>query len=250
MKVLLIIPAYNEAANLPSLIEEVRAVVPDDYDILVVNDGSYDNTSSTARELGALLVDLPVNLGIGGAVQTGYMYAYYNLYDIAVQMDGDGQHDPIYLEALIKPISDGIADMVIGSRFINNNGFQSTFLRRVGKGFFTLLISVLTGKQFTDPTSGFRACNKDVISHFASYYPSDYPEPESLVTMVMNGYRLMEIPVVMRERAAGRSSIRRLNGIYYMIKVTLAIMIEMIKNHTKERYTYDGTKVANISDRY
>lgn len=250
MKVLLIIPAYNEAANLPALIGQVRELAPDYCDILVINDGSYDNTASTARELGAFLIDLPVNLGIGGAVQTGYKYAYYNLYDIAVQMDGDGQHDPRYLEALIQPIADGTADMVIGSRFISNDGFQSTFLRRMGIKFFTLLILLLTGKKFTDPTSGFRACNQAVISHFAGYYPSDYPEPESLVTMIMNGYRLMEIPVVMRERAAGRSSIRLFKGAYYMIKVTLAILIEMIKNHKKERYTYDGTKVANISDRY
>lgn len=250
MKVLLIIPAYNEAANLPALIGQVRALAQTDYDILIINDGSHDNTASTARELGAILVDLPVNLGIGGAVQTGYIYAYYNMYDVAVQMDGDGQHDPRYLEALIQPIADGAADMVIGSRFIKKDGFQSTFLRRMGIKFFTLLIAMLTGKKFTDPTSGFRACSQAVISHFAGYYPSDYPEPESLVTMVMHGYRLVEVPVIMRERAAGRSSIHLVKGIYYMIKVTLAILVEMIKNHDKERYTYDGTKVSSISDRY
>ena len=249
MRVLLIIPAYNEATNLPALIARVRAVASDDYDIVVINDGSNDNTASLARELGIAVIDLSVNLGIGGAMQTGYLYAYYHLYDIAVQMDGDGQHDPCYLAALIEPVAKGEADMAIGSRFIEGDGFQSTLVRRFGIRFFRVLISMLTGRKFTDPTSGFRACNKAVIAYFARYYPCDYPEPESLVTLSMKGFKLMEIPVVMHEREGGSSSIKSLKSIYYMVKVTLAIVVEMIKNHQIERYTYDGTKITVISDR-
>jgi len=221
-----------------------------DYDVIVINDASDDNTSLIVKAAGFPVIDLSANLGIGGAMQTGYLYACNQDYDIAVQLDGDGQHDPLYIEKIIAPIINGEADMVIGSRFIAHDGFQSTMLRRLGIGFFRKFISLLTGAKFTDPTSGFRACNKLIIAHFARYYPFDYPEPETLVTMRRNGYRLLEIPVMMYERMGGSSSIQSLKTLYYMIKVTMAIMIEMIKNHDIEGDTYDRNKTTVVSDSY
>lgn len=218
--------------------------------MIVINDASDDNTSLIVKAAGFPVIDLSANLGIGGAMQTGYLYACNQDYDIAVQLDGDGQHDPLYIEKIIAPIINGEADMVIGSRFIAHDGFQSTMLRRLGIGFFRKFISLLTGAKFTDPTSGFRACNKLIIAHFARYYPFDYPEPETLVTMRRNGYRLLEIPVMMYERMGGSSSIQSLKTLYYMIKVTMAIMIEMIKNHDIEGDTYDRNKTTVVSDGY
>lgn len=216
--------------------------------MVVINDASDDNTSSIVKAAGFSVIDLSSNLGIGGAMQTGYLYAYNHDYDIAVQLDGDGQHDPIYIERLVAPIIQDEADMVIGSRFIEYDGFQSTRLRRMGIEFFKSIISLLTGEKFTDPTSGFRACNKVIIEHFAHYYPFDYPEPETLVMMLRAGYRLLEIPVIMRERAGGHSSIQSLKSLYYMIKVTMAIMIEMIKSHDVKEYENDRNETTVFSD--
>ena len=195
MRVLIIIPAFNEAQNISKLLNNISSLETN-YDVLVINDASQDNTSFIAKDLGFTVADLPINLGIGGAMQTGYLYAYYNSYDIAVQVDGDGQHDPQYIEKLISPIINKKADMVIGSRFIDRAGFQSSFVRRLGIVFFQKLIYILTGKKFTDPTSGFRACNKAIIAHFARYYPFDYPEPETLVAMNRQGFKLVEVPVI------------------------------------------------------
>lgn len=217
---------------------------------MVINDASDDNTSSIVKAAGFPSINLSANLGIGGAMQTGYLYAYNHDYEIAVQLDGDGQHDPIYIDKIIAPIINNEADMVIGSRFIEYDGFQSTRLRRLGIGFFRKFISLLTGAKFTDPTSGFRACNKLIIAHFARYYPFDYPEPETLVMMRRNGYRLVEIPVMMHERAGGRSSIQSLKTLYYMIKVTMAIMIEMIKSPDIEEDIHDRNKTTVVSDNY
>ena len=247
MKTLVIIPAYNESKNIERLLTTIRTLGKE-FDVVVINDASIDNTSYLAKKTGFQVIDLPANLGIGGAMQTGYLYAYYNLYDIAVQLDGDGQHDPREIDKIIAPLIAGEADMVIGSRFIENHGFQSTFMRRFGIRFFKGLIRFLTGQKFTDPTSGFRACNKAIIAHFAMYYPFDYPEPETLVTMSRKGYKLIEIPVVMYERESGHSSIQSLKQVYYMVKVTLAILIEMLKNYKLVRYTYDGDKAAAFSD--
>lgn len=231
-KVLVIIPAFNEAANIVRTVSEVRAVVMADALIipLVVDDGSSDNTAGLARQAGARIVSLPFNLGIGGAVQAGYRYAESHGFDIAVQVDGDGQHDVSYLDRLLSPLMKGVADMVVGTRFLSSQaGFQSTALRRVGIRFFTGLIRLSTGLTATDPTSGFRACGHRLICIFASYYPSDFPEPEALVVARRLGARIIDVPVVMRPRIAGKSSIGKLKSPYYMLKVTTAILLHLLK---------------------
>lgn len=225
-KVLLIIPAYNEEKNLQSLIDRIRST-SDDYDVAIINDCSKDNTSSKCRENNITVIDLPVNLGIGGAVQTGYKYAYYNNYDIAVQVDGDGQHDPKYIKDVVKGVNEG-NNFCIGSRFIDKEGFQSTFMRRIGIKYFTMIIKLVTGLKITDPTSGFRACDRNVMRYFVEYYPQDYPEPETLVLLRKQNYKIKEVPVIMNERIGGKSSINKLKSIYYMIKVTMAILISAI----------------------
>lgn len=235
MKVLGIIPAYNEEGNIEELITKFRQIeVGVDIDLIVINDKSTDNTLNILEKLQVNYIDLPCNLGIGGAVQTGYSYGLKHGYDIAVQIDGDGQHDPMYILNLIKPIIQNEADMVIGSRYINNEGFQSTILRRIGIKYFSSLIKLLTNTKITDPTSGFRACNSKVMAYFAEYYPVDYPEPESTTALLRQRYRVIEIPVIMKERKFGLSSINLIKSIYYMVKVTLAILIEIIRNNGEE----------------
>lgn len=224
MKKLVIIPAFNESGSIEKTISDIVNNAPD-FDYLVVNDCSTDNTLEILKNNKYEHISLPVNLGIGGAVQTGYMYAYNNDYDIAVQFDGDGQHNASYLDDMVKKLEETDGDMVIGSRFIEHEGFQSSGVRRVGIKFFTGLIKLLTGKKITDPTSGFRMVNRRLISLFAKDYPKDYPEPESEVTIISKGYKVEEIPVVMNEREEGVSSISMINGVYYMIKVSIAILI-------------------------
>lgn len=225
MKKLVIIPAYNESASILSTITDIKENAPD-FDYVVINDRSKDNTYELCIGNDMDVINLPLNMGIGGAVQTGYWYALENDYDIAVQFDGDGQHDANYLNDMALKLVDDDLDMVIGSRFITNEGFQSSLIRRLGIKYFTLLIKLLTKKKITDPTSGFRMCNKKVIKMFANSYPKDYPEPETSVAVLRNGYKLEEIPVIMRARTEGVSSISPKKSIYYMFKVTLAILIE------------------------
>jgi len=228
-KVLIIIPAYNEAKSLPNLIKNIKYDAPD-CDVLVVNDCSSDNTAEVCNKLGVNVINLPTNLGIGGAVQTGYKYAYLNNYDIAIQVDGDGQHNPIYISKLIEEVKKG-ANMCIGTRFINKEGFQSTFARRIGIYYFTYLIKLLTKETITDPTSGFRASDKKTIELFSKYYPVDYPEPETVVLIKKNRLKVVEVPVIMNERQEGISSINAVKSVYYMIKVSLAILITAISTH-------------------
>jgi glycosyltransferase involved in cell wall biosynthesis len=230
MKILIIIPAYNEGENIRKLIMELQKCNEIGYDILVINDGSKDETVKICHEEGIDVIDLPCNLGIGGAVQTGYLYAAKNDYDIAIQVDGDGQHDPEYIFTLIEPIKNGEADLVVGSRYINGIGFQSTRLRRMGIKFFTALIWLLTRQWFTDPTSGFRAGNRKVIQFLAQNYPRDYPEPESLVFLKRYSCTVSEVPVSMKSRCNGHSSINLVQSVYYMIKVTMAILIDISRN--------------------
>ena len=228
MKVLIIIPAFNEEQNLIKLIDNIKACCPF-YDILVVNDCSTDNTRLLTFKPPVYKVDLGSNLGIGGAVQTGYKFAYYNDYDVAIQVDGDGQHNPKYIKDLIKEINRG-ENMCLGSRFIDKAGFQSTFARRIGIVYFSNLIHLVSKRRITDPTSGFRACDKSVIKMFASRYPTDYPEPETLVSLAKSKLRIKEIPVVMNERESGVSSINLIKSIYYMIKVSIAICFTSVPN--------------------
>lgn len=228
MKKLIIIPAYNEEANIVKTVESIeRDAVGFDY--IVINDCSTDRTKEICEEHGFHYVDLPINLGIGGAVQTGYKYAWENGYDMAVQVDGDGQHDPEFLELMAEYLETHQVDMVIGSRFIEKQGFQSSGLRRVGIRFFSGLIRVMTGKAITDPTSGLRMAGRNVIELFSKDYPRDYPEPESVVAILRKGLKVAEVPVIMREREGGVSSISMKKSVYYMVKVTLAILIERIR---------------------
>jgi glycosyltransferase involved in cell wall biosynthesis len=228
MKKLIIIPAYNESANIKETVENIIKTVSD-FDYVVINDHSKDNTLSILKENHFNYVDLPVNLGIGGAVQTGYRYALENGYDEAVQVDADGQHDVSFLRNLVNKMDQENADMVIGSRFIDKEGFQSTFMRRVGIAYFTRMIRHITGQTVTDPTSGFRLANRKVIELFARTYPRDYPEPESIVYLLKRKMKIVEEPVQMKERQGGVSSIQMSSSVYYMIKVTMAILIESIR---------------------
>lgn len=224
MKKLVIIPAYNEESNIVSVCNDIMTNAPE-FDFIVINDCSKDHTSEICKKNTIQCLNLPLNLGIGGAVQAGYLYAQRNEYDIVVQFDGDGQHRAEYLNKMADILIEESADMVIGSRFITYEGFQSSFLRRLGIQHFTRLIKILTGKKITDPTSGMRMVNKDVVKKFAESYPKDYPEPESVVSLLTMGGKVIEIPVVMNERTEGVSSISLYKSIYYMIKVTLAVLI-------------------------
>jgi len=227
-KKLVIIPAFNESESIKDTVWEIISKAPD-FDYVVVNDCSTDNTLQILIDEGFNYLDLPVNLGIGGAVQAGYRYAEENGYDIAVQVDGDGQHDPEYLGKMAEELEKSEADMIIGSRFIEKEGFQSSALRRVGIKYFTGLIKLVTGKTVTDPTSGLRMIGRNVIEEFADKYPRDYPEPESVVAILKHRRKVVEIPVKMRERQGGTSSIHMWKSVYYMIKVTIAILIERVR---------------------
>ena len=227
MKTLIIIPCYNEQDSIVSVIGNLKNNAPE-VDYLIINDCSGDNTENILKENGFKYLNNPINLGIGGGVQAGYLYAKQNGYDIAVQMDGDGQHDPAYLKNLIAPVADGRFDMTIGSRFIENEGFQTSFMRRFGINIISAFILVLTGKRVKDTTSGFRACNRKLIEFFAENYADDYPEPEAIMACIVNGFSVGEVAVVMNERQGGVSSIRSLKSAYYMIKVCLALVVGRI----------------------
>lgn len=227
MKILVIIPAYNEEKNIENVIKNLNKNYPQ-YDYVIINDCSKDNTKKILEKNNYNYIDLPVNLGIGGGVQTGYMYALDNNYDIAIQMDGDGQHDPKFISEVIKPIENGQADIVIGSRFIDKKGFQSTFMRRIGIHILSRIIKLVTGITVKDVTSGYRAVNKKFISVYAKQYAQDYPEPEAIVNAAMHNAVIKECPVIMYERLNGNSSISFFKSIYYMIKVTLSILLYRI----------------------
>lgn len=222
--VLIIIPAYNEAENIERVVDNIVQNFPQ-YDYVVINDGSSDSTRDICHKRGYQYLNLSINLGIGGAVQTGYKYAKDKGYDIAVQIDGDGQHDISYLANLLPFLRNGEADIVIGSRFIDKEGFQSSAARRTGIKILSTLIFLCTGCKVKDVTSGFRAVNKKFIDIYSSNYPTDYPEPEAIVAAVMHGGKIKEQPVIMREREKGTSSINLAKSVYYMIKVTLAILV-------------------------
>ncbi|ERI93999.1 glycosyltransferase, group 2 family protein [Clostridiales bacterium oral taxon 876 str. F0540] len=224
MKVLVIIPAYNEEATIHTVVTNIYNCNLG-VDVLVVNDGSSDNTYKKASQAGAKVINLTRNVGIGGAVQTGYLYALYNNYDIAVQIDGDGQHDPSYLPQLIQPIIDNTADMTIGSRFVDKSNYVPSLFRSIGIRYFSKLVSLIIHQPIFDTTSGYRAVNKKTIKLFSDYYPSDYPEVETIVSSSSQGIRLKEIPVEMKYRQGGKSSITPIKSAYYMIKVTLSIIL-------------------------
>ncbi|MCD4780405.1 MAG: glycosyltransferase family 2 protein [Candidatus Omnitrophica bacterium] len=228
-KILIVVPAYNEETNIRNVIQEIRS-----YDksltVLVVNDGSKDATSRMAQEAGAEVLNLPYNLGIGGAVQMGFIYALKNDFDFVVQVDGDGQHDITFMENIMEPLLNENIDMAIGSRFLPPYvGYRSSFVRRFGIHFFAFLISRLTQYTVTDPTSGFRAFNRKMIRIFAKYYPQDFPEPEAIAVAARYKSFVKEVPVRMRRRENGHSSIRYLRTLYYMVKVTFALFLDKLK---------------------
>lgn len=240
-KILLIVPAFNEYKNLPNLVANINNTKFSNnikVDILIVNDFSTDNTEELLKTMKNIyFVNLPCNLGIGGAVQTGYKYAQKHNYDYAIQIDGDGQHNPEYINTLYEEIKKE-KNFVIGSRFIEKEGFQSSGLRRMGINFFQYLIKLLTSKKITDATSGFRIADKKVISLFASSYPTDFPEPETIIQLLSLGLNVSEVAVVMNERQHGVSSINLPKSIYYMVKVTLAILFSKI-NNKKEQVSFE-----------
>ncbi len=227
-KKLIIIPAYNESACIEKTVQDIIEHAKG-FDYVVINDCSTDDTRKICEKNGFNLINLPVNLGIGGAVQTGYLYGYRNGYDMAVQVDGDGQHDPAFLNTMAEYLEKENLDMVIGSRFIEKKGFQSSGMRRLGIRYFSILIKLLTGTVITDPTSGLRLVNRKVMKEFSENYPKDYPEPETVVAILCRNCRVKEIPVIMRKRMGGVSSISMKKSVYYMVKVTLAILFEKIR---------------------
>ncbi|HET7572842.1 MAG TPA: glycosyltransferase family 2 protein [Gaiellaceae bacterium] len=224
-----IVPALNEEATLPRVLAELRAFDPG-LDVVVVDDGSVDRTAGVAAAHGARVLRLPFNLGIGGAVQTGFRFAFEHGYDLAVRVDGDGQHDPAQLGAVLAPVLRGEADIAVGSRFAAaGDGYRSSRSRRVGIRILAAVVSRMVGQRVTDTTSGFQALNRAGIALFARDYPHDYPEVEATVMVFRHRLRLAEVPVTMRERGGGRSSITALRSIYYMVKVLLALFVGLFR---------------------
>ena len=227
-RILVILPAYNEEASISQILEQVRKVLPE-ADLLVVNDCSLDKTSEIARKAGATVLDLPVNLGIGGAMQTGYRFAVDKGYDFAIQVDADGQHDPEEIPHILNPVVEERADIVIGSRYLSKTDYRSPVMRRIGSRAFSWAVSSIVGKHITDTTSGFRAANQRVIRFYADRYPQDYPEVEAVIMLHRVGFSILEVPVLMKPRIGGNSSISPLRAVYYMIKVPLAIFIGLFR---------------------
>jgi glycosyltransferase involved in cell wall biosynthesis len=225
-----IVPAFNEQESVTQVIAEIRAFDPD-FEIVVVDDGSTDGTAAAAAGLGAHVVQLPFNLGIGGAVQTGFRYAFENGFALAVRVDGDGQHDPAQLGALLAPVIADEADIVVGSRFATDGGYRSSRSRRIGISILAMTLSAIVGRRVTDPTSGFQALNRRAIALFAADYPHDYPEVEAALMVHKHQLRMAEVPVQMRERAAGRSSIGAVSSVYYMVKVLLALFVGLFRRN-------------------
>lgn len=227
-RTLIIIPAFNEEASLPGVIQDLRTNFPEG-DILVVDDGSRDRTAAIAAAAGVRVARLPFNLGIGGAVQTGYRLAQKEQYDVAVQFDGDGQHVAAEIRGLLDALARGGGDIVVGSRFLAPGDYRPSFFRRIGIWIFSRVLSSIIGMPVTDTTSGFRAANRRVIAQFSRVYPEDYPEVESLVVLHRAGLRIAEVPVRMRDRTGGRSSITPVRSAYYMVKVLLAVFVDLLK---------------------
>jgi glycosyltransferase involved in cell wall biosynthesis len=225
-----IVPAHNEQDCVGAVVAEIRAFDPE-MEIVVVDDGSGDRTAAVARAAGARVVRLPFNLGIGGAVQTGFRYAFEHGFQLAVRLDGDGQHDPAELPMLLEPVLAGRADIAVGSRFAGADAYRPSFARRLGIRLFARLVSLLVRRRVTDTTSGFQAVNRRAIALFAADYPHDYPEVEAVVMVFKHRLRLEEVPVRMRERAGGQSSITAAHSVYYMLKVTLALSVALFRRN-------------------
>jgi hypothetical protein len=228
-----IVPAFNEAGAIGRVVDEIRAF-DDRIDVVVVDDASTDETAAIAAAHGATVLRLPFNVGIGGAVQTGFKYALAGDYDLALRLDGDGQHDPAELPKLVDPIERGEADLVIGSRFVDESGtYRPPFARRMGIRVFARLVSLLGGQRVTDTTSGFIALDRVGIELFAREYPHDYPEVEATLVALRSGLRLAQVQVEMRERETGTSSITFVRSVYYVVKVTLALLVASLRRYPR-----------------
>jgi len=228
VKRIAIVPAFNEERNVGRVLDELRAIDPG-LAVVVVSDGSTDRTAEVASARGAYVIRLPFNLGIGGAVQTGFRYAWEEGYELAVRLDGDGQHDPGELGVLVAPIVAGEADLAVGSRFVAGGGYRSSAARRIGIRVLARVVSLIARQRLTDTTSGFQACNRRAISLYAADLPHDYPEVEGMVMAIKHRIRLVEVPVTMREREHGSSSIGTLGSIYYMVKILLALFVDLFR---------------------
>lgn len=228
MKVLAIVPAFNESESVGEVVRELRE--GGECDVLVVNDGSTDDTSRVAREAGARVLDLAINLGIGGAVQAGYLFARRNGYDVAIQVDGDGQHLASEIPLLLEPLRSGEVDLVLGSRYVERTDYHSPVARRAGMILFSAVVTAATGQRFQDTTSGFRAAGRGVIEYLSEFYPQDYPEVEALVLLKRAGFSIREVACRFRDRTGGQSSITVTRSAYYVVKVLLAIAIGLFRS--------------------
>jgi glycosyltransferase involved in cell wall biosynthesis len=230
----IIIPAYNEAGRVGLTIADIRKF--SNADIIVVSDGSTDNTVNEASEAGATVVELPFNLGYGAALQTGYKYALTKDYEFAVQMDADGQHDPSAIQSLIEPVLKDEVDITIGSRFLRRGNYKAPFIRRIGMSFFAFIASIFTGKRVTDPTSGFQALNRKVMEFYASdAYPVDYPDADVIIMLQRRGIRFSEIPVAMK-RSVGKISMHSgIKPFYYIFKMLLSILVTLLRRRGEGR---------------
>ncbi|RJP15669.1 MAG: glycosyltransferase family 2 protein [Candidatus Abyssobacteria bacterium SURF_5] len=233
-KILILIPAYNEAQNIGGVIDEIHREVsglPYAFDVLVVDDGSSDNTAAIASASGAEAIRLPLNGGIGVALQTGFKFAHERDYSNLIRLDADGQHPPSFISSILDPVIRREADLCIGSRFLQGKGYQASKIRRLGISWFSFLIAILFNQRITDPTSGFQAMNRRLIALYAREYASDYPEVEAVANALGNGFRVIEAPIEMKERQSGKSSIDSLHSIYYAIKVTTKVIIYLLQRH-------------------
>ncbi|GAB4526170.1 MAG: glycosyltransferase family 2 protein [Anaerolineae bacterium] len=227
-RLLIIVPCYNEADSIASVVTQARRALPE-ADVLVIDDGSTDATLQIASQSGATVLAVPFNLGIGGAVQTGYQFALRQNYQWVARIDGDGQHDPAQLDRLLERVIGGEADVVIGSRHLATDGYRASRARYWGTRLFAAIVSLVTGQRFTDVTSGFMVVNHEAAAFLAENTPGDYPEIEALVLLCRAGYRVKEVPVTMQARLAGKSSIGPFDAFYYVVKILLAILIGLLR---------------------
>lgn len=228
IRLLVVIPAHNEGESLGSVVTRIRTHVPS-ADVLVIDDGSSDNTDTVAREAGALVISLPHNLGIGAATQTGYIFAHEMGYDVVARVDADGQHDPAEIPRLISALSEERVDAAVGSRFVEGGSHATSFVRRLGIWILANLISLITRQKVTDPTSGFQVVNQKALAVWARHFPHDYPEPESRVLLHRAGLKVKEVPVSIGRRLGGRSSIGALDSVHYMVRVTIALVVDPLR---------------------
>lgn len=233
LKVLIIVPVYNEGRAILDLLAEIKEYSPF-ADVVIVNDFSTDNTPALLKENQVQFLSLPANLGIGGAVQTGFKYAYARGYDVAIQVDGDGQHDPRQIKLLLETMISSGTDVVIGSRYLEKTGYKTPVFRRIGMILFSLFTGLITGQKITDTTSGFRALNRKAVEFFAENYPVDFPDAEAVIMLLKNGFKIKEISVIIRQRALGQSTTGFIKSVYYPFRSLIGIFAIFIRERRKK----------------